>query len=151
MECTSTNLPYGQTGFFSKIVVDYIDQAPLLKSFYQYPVSQEGLAASVGARKQFPVNREVLVNELQKQYAQLPAHPEVQQNIDKLQHANTFSICTAHQPCIFTGSLFFVYKILHAIRLARHCKELMPENDFVPVYYMGSEDNDLSHVIEAEG
>lgn len=114
--------------------------------FYQYPVSDEGLISAAKARKQFPVNRDTLVTELQKQYAQLPAHPLVQQNIEKLRHENTFSICTAHQPCIFTGSLFFVYKILHAIRLAEHCKKLMPENDFVPVYYMGSEDADLDEL-----
>ena len=146
MECTSTYLPYGQTGYFSKIVVDYIDQALALQSFYKFPVSEDGLRASVLARQQFPGNRALLVQELTRQYSRLPAHEEVQQNIEKLLDERTFTICTAHQPCIFTGSLFFIYKILHAVKLARQCKASMPGYDFVPVYYMGSEDADLDEL-----
>ena len=146
MECTSTNLPYGQTGYFSKIVVDYINQAPPLQSFYKYPASKDGLRASIVARQQYAGNRALLVEELKRQYSQLPSHDLVQQNIEKLADDRTFTICTAHQPCIFTGTLFFVYKILHAIKLARECKANMPEFHFVPVYYMGSEDADLSEL-----
>ena len=146
MECTSTNLPYGQTGYFSKIVVDYIDQAQALQSFYKYPASMDGLKASIAARQQYAGNRALLVEELKHQYSQLPLHDLVQQNIEKLADDRTFTICTAHQPCIFTGSLYFVYKILHAIKLARECKVTMPEYHFVPVYYMGSEDADLDEL-----
>ena len=146
MECTSTNLPYGQTGYFSKIVVDYINQAPALRAFYKHPVSEEGLRASIAARQQYAGNRTLLVHELKRQYSQVPSHDLVQQNIEKLAEDRTFTVCTAHQPCIFTGSLFFIYKILHAIKLAGECKSLMPEYNFVPVYYMGSEDADLDEL-----
>lgn len=146
MECTSTTLPYGQTGYFSKIVVDYINQSPDLQPFYQFLVSMEGINASIKSRKQFPENRALLVQELRRQYAQLPSHELVHQNIGKLLDDQTFTICTAHQPAIFTGSLFFIYKILHAIKLAEYCKTSMPEYHFVPVYYMGSEDADLDEL-----
>ena len=106
----------------------------------------EGIKASIAARQQYTGNRGLLVQELQKQYAQLASHDLVNQNIQKLSDNTTFTICTAHQPCIFTGNLFFVYKILHAIRLARECKIAMPEYNFVPVYYMGSEDADLDEL-----
>src|SRR5699024_3935377 len=59
---------------------------------------------------------------------------------------NTFTICTAHQPNLFTGYLYFVYKILHAVKLAASLKEQYPHYNFVPVYYMGSEDNDLEEL-----
>ena len=146
MECTSTNLSYGQTGYFSKIVVDYINRAPALRSFYKHPASEEGLRASIAARQQYAGNRALLVHELKRQYSQLPSHDLVQQNIEKLADDRTFTVCTAHQPCIFTGTLFFIYKILHAIKLAGECRSLMPEYNFVPVYYMGSEDADLDEL-----
>lgn len=146
MECTSTNLAYGQTGYFSKIVVDYINQAPALQPFYKFPVSMEGISAAIKTRQQQPGNRSLLVQELTRQYSQLPSHHLVQQNIQKLLSDRTFTICTAHQPCIFTGNLFFVYKILHAVKLADECKAAMPELDFIPVYYMGSEDADLDEL-----
>ena len=146
MDCTSTTLPYGQTGYFSKIVVDYINGSPDLEPFYQYPVSMKGLAASIAARKQFTGNRPLLVRELKRVYAALPSHQEVYGNIEKLSDDRTFTICTAHQPCIFTGTLFFIYKILHVIKLAKECKASMPDYNFVPVYYMGSEDADLDEL-----
>lgn len=146
MDYTSTHLSYAQTGYFSKIVVDYIDQAPALESFYTFPVSLEGITASIERRKQFAGGRKLLVHELKRRYAELPAHNLVQENIEKLLDDNSFTICTAHQPCVFTGSLFFVYKILHAIKLAEHCKASLPEYNFVPVYYMGTEDADLEEL-----
>ena len=106
----------------------------------------EGIRTAVAERQQFQVNRKVLVEQLTLQYRQVEPHKAVQQNIEKLAHETTFTICTAHQPCIFTGSLFFIYKILHAIRLAQECQKEMPEFNFVPVYYMGSEDADLEEL-----
>ncbi len=67
-------------------------------------------------------------------------------NIELLKQENTFTICTAHQPNIFTGHLYFIYKILHAIKLADHLNETLTDNHFVPVYYMGSEDADLDEL-----
>ncbi|MGZ5133592.1 MAG: bacillithiol biosynthesis cysteine-adding enzyme BshC [Flavitalea sp.] len=146
MDCTSTTLPYAQTGFFSKIVVDYINEAPALQALYKYPVSTEGVRGSIAAREKFHNNRELLVQELRLLYSKLRTNDSVHLNIEKLLSEKTFTICTAHQPCIFTGTLFFVYKILHAIMLAERCKVEMPEYHFVPVYYMGSEDADLDEL-----
>ncbi|MFX8381803.1 bacillithiol biosynthesis BshC, partial [Acinetobacter baumannii] len=47
---------------------------------------------------------------------------------------------------IFTGPLYFIYKILHTVKLAEELKTAVPENNFVPVYYMGSEDADLDEL-----
>jgi bacillithiol biosynthesis cysteine-adding enzyme BshC len=146
MDCTSTHLPYSQTGYFSKVVVDYLNEIPHIQPFYRHPVSIDGIAQSISARQKFATNRPALVNELKSQYAKVPVNGSVQQNIENLLSENTFTICTAHQPCIFTGSLFFIYKIVHAIKLAQHLKTSMPEYNFVPVYYMGCEDADLDEL-----
>jgi bacillithiol synthase len=63
-----------------------------------------------------------------------------------LKKDNTFVVTTAHQPNLFTGPLYFFYKIIHAIQLAASLKAAFPECNFVPVYYMGSEDADLEEV-----
>src|SRR5439155_6237894 len=67
-------------------------------------------------------------------------------NIDALLSTDTFTVTTAHQPNILTGPLYFIYKILHAIKLAEHLKTSLPQYHFVPVYYMGSEDADLDEL-----
>jgi bacillithiol biosynthesis cysteine-adding enzyme BshC len=146
MDCTSTKLPYAETGYFSKLVVDYLDQAKPLQSFYQHPVSKEGMRAAIKNRQSANHHRQLLVDELTKQYAALPAAGPVQENIKKLLRDNTFTITTAHQPAIFTGTLYFVYKILHTVKLAEQLKKDFPDNDFVPVYWMGSEDADLDEL-----
>lgn len=146
MDCTSTRLSYRQTGVFSRIAVDYIDQASQLMSFVAHSPTISGIQKAIEERKQFSTNREVLVRELKKQYDSIDTADIVQKNIESLLSPTTFTITTAHQNNIFTGPLYFIYKILHAIKLADHLKKSMPEYNFVPVYYIGSEDADLEEL-----
>ncbi len=146
MNCTSNRLPYRQTGAFSKIALDYIDQAAALKPFFSHPPTIQGLQKAIEARKQFSTNRELLVQELKKQYIGVEISNKVSQNIESLLSANTFTITTAHQNNIFTGPLYFIYKIVHAIKLADQLKVLLPTQNFIPVFYIGSEDADLEEL-----
>jgi bacillithiol biosynthesis cysteine-adding enzyme BshC len=146
MNFKATRIPYRQTGAFSRIVVDYIDQAEALKPFYAFAPSLQGVRKAIEARKQFPGHRDVLVRELKKQYEGLELHPKLAANIESLKETDTFTVTTAHQNNIFTGPLYFIYKIIHAIRLADSLHEQLPEYKFVPVYYIGSEDADLDEL-----
>ena len=146
MDFLATRLPFRQTSYFSKTVLDYLDQAESLRPFYLFQPSMNGMRRAIDARQGFATNRRVLVGELKAQYATLASHHSVYQNIESLLSDNTFTITTAHQPNIFTGPLYFIYKILHAIRMAEHCRTSMPEYNFVPVFFMGSEDADLAEL-----
>ena len=174
MDWISTRLPYRQTGYYSHIILDYLEQAKQLAPFYRHPVSAEGLRQSLEARKAFPTDRAALVRVLEEQYAGVLADEasgasgksgaskasagasasdvsrlgasRVRENIARLAEGTTFTVCTAHQPAIFTGHLYFIYKILHTIRLAEWLKEQHPAYHFVPVFYMGSEDADLDEL-----
>lgn len=139
-------LPYKQTSYFSKIITDYIAQSSSLKPFYTQPVSLQGIQAAMAEKQTSPLNRELLVAELEKQYCSITTTDNVKNNLKLLLDASTFTITTAHQPNIFTGYLYFIYKILHTIRLAQTLKEKFPEKNFVPVFYMGSEDADLEEL-----
>jgi bacillithiol synthase len=146
MNCTSTRLQYSDTGFFSKIITDYLQKKKDIIPFYKHDTTLDGIKAAIEERKKFAHHRSILVTELEKQYAGLPTTGPVQQNIRLLADENTFTITTAHQPVIFTGTLYFIYKILHVIKLAAWCKEQLPQYNFVPVFYMGSEDADLDEL-----
>ncbi|HKP32402.1 MAG TPA: bacillithiol biosynthesis cysteine-adding enzyme BshC [Chitinophagaceae bacterium] len=146
MDCTSTRLPYKHTNSFSKILTDYVDQSPALKPFYKHEVSIEGIKAAIAERKSFENQRELLVGELMRQYSAVKFGSQVARSIEKLRNASTFTITTAHQPNIFTGPLYFIYKIIHAIKLADHLSKELSEYEFVPVFYMGSEDADLAEL-----
>jgi bacillithiol synthase len=146
MNFSSQNIPYQSTGFFSKLVVDYISQAQQLQPFYSFTATIEGVKEAISQRKKYPTNRKALVDTLAKQYATIDSTEKIKANIDALLFDNTFTITTAHQPNIFTGHLYFIYKILHTVKLAEEFKKQLPENNFVPVYYMGSEDADLDEL-----
>jgi len=146
MESTCTELSYKETGAFSSIVIDYLEQSPALRSFYEHPVDWSGFSNSIRNRRQFTVNRRLLVEQLTHQYQLTGIHEAVKQHLDELLDENTFTVCTAHQPAIFTGTLYFIYKIVHTIRLADELNDRFPDCNFVPVFYMGSEDADLDEL-----
>jgi bacillithiol biosynthesis cysteine-adding enzyme BshC len=146
MDCTAQQLSYRQTGAFSKLVLDYIEDAEALRSFYSYRPDWKGMKEAIAVRKTFTTNRLVLVQHLKEQYASVQMQDAVKANLDLLLQENTFTITTAHQPNLFTGPLYFLYKILHAVKLAADCKQQFPENHFVPVFYMGSEDADVDEL-----
>jgi bacillithiol synthase len=146
MNCTSTSLHYNKTGYFSTIVTDYLQQAGALRPFYTHLPNLKGIEDAIEARKKFTNHRALISSELEKQYAGIQTTEPVKKNIQLLLSENTFTITTAHQPAIFTGTLFFIYKILHTIKLAAFCKEQLPQYNFVPVFYMGSEDADLDEL-----
>jgi len=139
-------ISYRQTACFSAIVSDYTEGSTALEDFYAFPVNANGLKQAIEARRQFPVDRQLLVKQLQTQYATHGASEKQQKNIEALLSENTFTICTAHQPNIFTGRLYFIYKILHAIKLADQLNQTDSKNHFVPVFFMGSEDADLEEL-----
>ena len=146
MKFNATQIPYQATGLFSQLVRDYVDAKGTAQEFVAYTPNFEGVQKAIAARKGFQVNRPLLVEVLTAQYAQLDRIAAVDENVHLLLQANTYVITTAHQPNIFTGPLYFFYKIIHAIQLAADLKKQFPENNYVPVYYMGSEDADIDEV-----
>jgi bacillithiol biosynthesis cysteine-adding enzyme BshC len=139
-------IPHQATTFFSKLNTDYLSGMQTLTPFYQFAPDDEGLDRAIAARSRFPVDRKVLTAALRKQYQGYTMHEAVQRNIDALEADNTFTICTAHQPNLMTGYLYFIYKIVHAAKLAQHLQNRHQDKRFVPVFYIGSEDNDLDEL-----
>lgn len=146
MKHHSTRLSYQGTGFFSSIVTDYLAQTDTIRPFYEHSVDLKGIQDAIQIRKKFSTPRAVLVESLLKQYEIVNTSEPVLANIKSLGNDHTFTVVTAHQPNIFTGPLYFIYKILHTIQLAKYLSEQLPDYRFVPVYYMGSEDADLDEL-----
>jgi len=140
------HLSYEATGAFSPIVKDYLAGNSQLKPFYDFPPTESGLREAIERKKRQPVDRQLLVKVLKQQYAGMDLSDETRSNIESLLHPNSYTITTAHQPNLFTGPLYFIYKIIHAIRLAKELQSNMKDCHFVPVYYMGSEDADFAEL-----
>ena len=146
MDCTARYVSYASTGYFSNIVLDYLAGDKQLRPFYAQPFSTEGIRKAIVEKQKHPVDRELLCSVLQKQYEGIALTEKQSLYLNALKEKNCFTVTTAHQPNIFTGHLYFVYKILHAIKLAEELSKTAMANTFVPVFYMGSEDADLEEL-----
>ncbi len=142
----SKHFTYSETGFFSKIILDYLDAAEELNSFFLHTPDVKGVKEAIEQRKKTDTNRQLLVEVLSAQYATVNSSKAIEKNIELLLSPDTFTICTAHQPNIFTGHLYFIYKILHIIKVADYLNNTITAHNFVPVYYIGSEDADLEEL-----
>ena len=146
MSQSSMHIPFSSTHVFSKLINDYLEGKGNARDFVHYAPNVDGYRAAIEGRKKYPINRKLLFEVLTKQYSNLPQEKAVNDQIALLKKDTTFVVTTAHQPNLFTGPLYFFYKIIHAIQLAESLKATFPDYDFVPVYYMGSEDADLEEV-----
>lgn len=131
---------------FSDRDVAYATADERLRPFYKYDVKLETFAQVIEDKAKDPIDRKLLVDQLQLQYEQLPAKEAVNAQIEKLKADNTFTVITAHQPSLFTGPLYFIYKICSTINLAKQLNEHYPEQHIVPVFITGGEDHDFEEI-----
>ena len=145
METSTISLE--QTGRFNRLILDYVEGVESLKDFYELEHTRENYLKKIANRKQFPIKRELLSDALMSQYETIGgAKSVVLKNIKSLRDENTFTVTTGHQLNIFTGPLYFIYKILHTIKLADELNEAYPNYNIVPIYWMNSEDHDIEEV-----
>lgn len=141
-------LPLADTHSFSTFFLDYIRQKNSLQKFYTHFPELKNFAAQISEKSSSfsAAHREVLATTLEKQYAGLTLHDSVKKNIRQLRDSKTFTITTGHQLNIFTGPLYFIYKIVTVINACRALKKQYPDYTFVPVYWMASEDHDYEEI-----
>ncbi|MDX5481410.1 MAG: bacillithiol biosynthesis cysteine-adding enzyme BshC [Hymenobacteraceae bacterium] len=142
-----TRMDYAVTGAFSQTITDYLCRSEKLRPFYNHFPSVEAFEAQLQEKSFSQGQRQTLHRALQEQYASLgDINPKVQQNLDLLLQPNTYTVTTGHQLNIFTGPLYFVYKIITAINTCRQLQERYPDYNFVPVYWMATEDHDFAEI-----
>lgn len=141
-------ISYQNSGYFSKLIVDYLDEKSNLKQLYNHFPKIENFKSQIDEKKtNFPIeNRQVLVSELEKQYLGFEISDATKANIKHLKNINTFTVTTGHQLNLFTGPLYFIYKIASTINLCKQLKKEYPEHDFVPIYWMATEDHDFEEI-----
>ena len=144
----SEYISYRSTGYFSDLICDYLDQDDRLSEFYnRFPESSNFEAQIQEKAKNFSLEtRAVLSQSLIEQYSHLAPSEATLSNIENLKNETTFTITTGHQLNLFTGPLYFLYKIIHAITLSRKLNTQHPNHHFVPIYWMATEDHDFDEI-----
>ncbi len=141
-------ISYQDSGYFTPLMNDYLNQSPSLQSLYNRFPTLENFAAQIVEKQEnyADEHRAVLVSVLQKQYNDIAVSDLTSENIAALEHKNTFTITTGHQLNLFTGPLYFLYKIISTINLTKELAAAYPDKNFVPVYWMATEDHDFDEI-----
>ncbi|MFY0605668.1 MAG: bacillithiol biosynthesis cysteine-adding enzyme BshC [Cyclobacteriaceae bacterium] len=140
------NVALDETNCFSPTFIDYINQEAGLKPFYDTFPTVENFKSLIESRNFPEASRKILADQLTIQYAGTNTSAAVESNIQSLKASKTFTITTGHQLNIFTGPLYFIYKIVTVINACKQLKAAYPEYHFVPVYWMATEDHDLAEI-----
>ncbi len=143
-----TKLNFQQTNSFSTFFLDYISGQSSLQPFYNHFPTLENFKHQLAEKESsFPKSSRIILAEtLSSQYDELERENLVDSNIKLLEDNKTFTITTGHQLNIFTGPLYFIYKIVTVINTCKILKKTYPEYNFIPVYWMASEDHDYDEI-----
>lgn len=141
-------IPYRETGYFSSLICDLVEQHPAIRSKVSDFPSLASFRAQIDKKQsQFSSeNRQQLVASLQQQYSIIDDKLQLEESLTLLAKPTTFTITTGHQLNLFTGPLYFIFKIVSTINLCKQLKLAYPEFDFVPVYWMATEDHDFEEI-----
>lgn len=134
------------TQSFSEFFLDYLENKNELKSFYGLRPELACFEEQISKKQFADEKRQVLNDVLVSQYNGYNKSAAVETNLTALKDANTFTITTGHQLNIFTGPLYFIYKIVTVINACKALNEKYPNYHFVPVYWMASEDHDFDEI-----
>ncbi|MDX1278117.1 bacillithiol biosynthesis cysteine-adding enzyme BshC [Oceanihabitans sediminis] len=142
-------ITFRETNYFSSLICDYLEEREALQPLYNRFPKIENFKAQIEEKAKNGLSegsRKILSESLLKQYQKTEASEITLQNIEALKKQNTFTITTGHQLNLFTGPLYFLYKIVSTINLSTELKQKYPEYNFVPIYWMATEDHDFEEI-----
>lgn len=139
-------IPFSEIPSVAKIVKDFISGE--LADSQQFKFCEENFAKIIQQKSEsYPKHhRETLKQVLLEQNKALSLSDLQQNNLKILGDKNCFTVTTGHQLNLFTGPVFFIYKILQIIKTANWLRKQFPENQFVPLFWMASEDHDFDEI-----
>ena len=141
-------IEYNKVKAFSKLFNDYNQKsshfADLISNFPNLENIHKQISfKSINYNHGF---RDSLVKELYKQNDGIKLNEIQKQNINKLSEKNTYTITTGHQLNLLTGPVYFIYKIISIINLCEQMHKKYSEYNFVPIFWMASEDHDFEEI-----
>lgn len=139
---------YGDLPGFSNLFLDYINEFENVSKYYKRNVhSQSDYTELFGILEKKDRSTTSKAAEIIKnQYSELDPSKKTVHNIELLKLKTTFAVVTGQQLGIFGGPLYTFYKTITAIKLCQQLKEKFENFNFVPVFWLESEDHDFDEV-----
>ena len=140
------NIPFLEIESIPQLIKDFLQQK--IDGFEEDVFNVKNIEKQFGIKQQSfsAEKRATLSKVLEEQHASSKLTEMQKQNLSYLKDENSFTVTTGHQLNLFSGPVFFVYKILQTIKLANFLNEKFPENKTVPVFWMATEDHDFEEI-----
>ncbi|MCO6494723.1 MAG: bacillithiol biosynthesis cysteine-adding enzyme BshC [Bacteroidetes bacterium] len=119
--------------------------------FLQIPNDFSKVKEQIELKKGFTQNqRNILADEMERQYSFLSESEKINslvwKNIQLLRQSNSYTLTTGQQIHIFLGPMYVPHKIMSAVANCIKLKEENPEYEFIPIFWMATEDHDFEEI-----
>ena len=133
------------SGHLPDITYDYV-QDKKLKKFYGKSFKIENFKNQIIDKRNFSDEKRKILVEVLKDQNKDYQHLKAFNDIGLLLKKNCYTVTTGHQLSLFTGPLFFIYKIIQVIKICDELKDNYSNYNFIPVFWMASEDHDFEEI-----
>lgn len=141
----SQSFSFSEIPYLSRTDVAYQLQDPALKPFFRYAPEIGLLVDAMKERDKYPVNRELLTTVIRSQHLEYDSSDLVLDQINALREESTYTIITAHQPCLMTGPLYTIIKAISTIKAAQMATKVSGKL-VIPIFVVGGEDHDFDEM-----
>ena len=130
------------------IVFGLMNNDKKLKSFISdFPSYDSIISHSEKKKLEFSKEkRKTLVAEIKQQYKGVKISKTLNNNINTLLDEKTFSVTSGHQLSLFSGPIYFIYKIISTIKIVSELNKRSKKQKFVPIFWLASEDHDFDEI-----
>ncbi|CUS99294.1 bacillithiol biosynthesis cysteine-adding enzyme BshC [Candidatus Chrysopegis kryptomonas] len=143
MNSLSFRYLFPKYGGVTKLFIDYIYNFKNVSKFYAHDFGNfENLGELIENVLKSYKNRAKVVEILKKQNS-LYGNFSAEKNLELLSKDNTLAVVTGQQVGLFSGPLYTIFKIITTIKLSAFLSEKFTDYNFVPVFYLESEDHDF--------
>tara|TARA_B100000212_G_scaffold7132_1_gene5379 strand:- start:2115 stop:3662 length:1548 start_codon:yes stop_codon:yes gene_type:complete len=142
----TSKISYKDTNRFNQLVLDFISQNLEVSDLKCNFPNLDEFEKKINENSYSDVDRELLYEVLKDQNTNINLSELSSSNLESVKNKKTFTVTTGHQLCLFTGPLYFIYKIVSAINLSNKLKKTYPSYNFVPLFWLASEDHDFEEV-----
>lgn len=137
---------FDEFSFSSPLIRDLVAEKKSISNFISRPFSITGLAAQAKEKVFDADKRQLLVSRLLFQNREVVLNQLSSDNIKLLNESNSFTITTGHQLNLMSGPLYSIYKVAQVISLCREAKKNDPNRNYIPVFWMATEDHDFEEI-----
>ncbi len=143
-----TTINRNESEYFSTLANTLVYDQDTLEAFIRRSFSTTSLFEQTKDKQEnySAEMRQVLKDVVADQMQPFMRNEMVSNNVEMIGKERTFTMTTGHQLNIFSGPLYVIYKIMHVIKLSRALNESQNDYNYVPVFWMATEDHDFEEI-----